>query len=63
MLELGQRQWQRAIDTWRVCLTVNRWPAYGDGVHRIALPDWALAKDMDQQIKNMEVPSAAAAPF
>jgi hypothetical protein len=58
MMELGARLWERAISEWRVCLTLNRWPGYGDGVHRIELPPWALAKDMEQQMKQLEGGSA-----
>lgn len=58
MMELGRRQWERAIESWRVCLTVNRWPGYGEGIHRISPPEWAMAKDMEQQIKTLEGGSA-----
>jgi len=40
--EIGERRWRRALETWARCEKNKHWPAYGDGIKRIAPPPWAL---------------------
>jgi hypothetical protein len=54
MMELGQRKWLRAVETWKRCLADEQWPAYPREVVRVAPPAWALAQDMEEQIANLE---------
>lgn len=45
--EIGELRWQRALRTWRECLTANRWPGYTDG--RPALLEaqpWDVAREI-----------------
>lgn len=50
MRELGDRQWQRAVDLWAKCLT-SGWPGYVRPGSRavMTLPPWALSKEMGAQ--------------
>jgi hypothetical protein len=40
--EIGDRRWRRSLETWARCEKNQHWPAYGDGIKRIAPPPWAL---------------------
>lgn len=48
MRALGELRWSRAVRTWAQCLKTNTWPAYGDGIAHLGLPDWA-AKLIDAE--------------
>jgi hypothetical protein len=48
--ELGRRQWQRAIDCWHECHATGIWPAYSSGIIAQEATDWALKRDMEQDI-------------
>lgn len=43
----GARLARRAIDTYARCVKTDTWPGYGDEVHLISLPAWAIDDDMD----------------
>lgn len=43
--EIGERRWERAVNTWGECLKNNRFPAYGDTVNQLSSPPWALSRE------------------
>lgn len=42
LLELGEKQWRRACDTWARCSAEGVWPGYTDRVLRPEAPEWAM---------------------
>lgn len=48
MLELGERRWRRAINTWARCMKANSWPPYATKPVYIDAPAWALNQEMDE---------------
>lgn len=38
----GRIEIRRLLDLYAKCLSENRWPGYGDAVHQISLPAWAV---------------------
>jgi hypothetical protein len=52
LLELGRRKWRRAKELWAQCLKSGTWP--GPQIARIEAPPWAVAQDMEQQLKQIE---------
>jgi hypothetical protein len=45
-LELGERRWRRAVETWAECVATDTWPSYGASVNTIFPPGWALAREI-----------------
>lgn len=45
----GARLMRQAVDLYAHCVDTDTWPAYGDTIHQISLPHWAL-KARDQAI-------------
>jgi hypothetical protein len=43
-LRVGYDLGRRAIDTYRECVALDRWPGYSDDVELIGLPAWAQAR-------------------
>lgn len=43
-IELGRRQNRAAIDLFAKCRADNEWPGYGDGIHVLSLPNWAVTQ-------------------
>jgi hypothetical protein len=43
-LETGERDWLRAVETWRECTTSGRWPGYQD-YKSIGRPQWKLRRE------------------
>ena len=54
----GRRLNRQAIDLYAECVAADCWPAYGDGVHRIGLPQWVsrghVDADAEALIKELE---------
>ncbi len=46
--DLGQRRWERAVQTWRDCLRFDNWPGYSDRIIDVAPMPWALARELSQ---------------
>lgn len=44
--ELGEQRWRRALNAWARCVSDNHWPAYGTGINRIGVPQWALNREI-----------------
>lgn len=67
MRELGERKWKRARALWKRCLAdgmgPEHWPGYASGVVRIEAPAWALAKDLECELNQMEVSNGKSVPF
>jgi hypothetical protein len=42
VVELGRRQNRRAIQLYAKCSDNNDWPGYGDGIHTVGMPAWAV---------------------
>lgn len=42
--DLGRAEYRRDLDTYAECLKSGVWPAYGDGLSTIGVPDWALLR-------------------
>lgn len=38
----GKALMSEAVDTYKLCLTLNRWPSYPSGIHSISIPKYAL---------------------
>lgn len=49
MREIGARRWHRAVNAWGRCLAENKFPAYGEGVNRLSVPQWALSREEEIQ--------------
>lgn len=49
LVELGERQWSRAIELWAQCLRDDHWPGPGEGRTRFEAPAWALAAEMARE--------------
>ena len=62
MLELGKRQWRRAVSAWGQAVVTNRFPGYSSAIEPAVCPAWALAADMEKQI-GIEAAKAGATPF
>lgn len=62
MLELGQRQWRRAIAAWGPAVESNIFPGYPSAIEPAICPPWALAADMERQI-GIETANAGTPPF
>lgn len=43
-VELGRRQNRRAIELFAKCQAERSWPGYGDGIHTVGLPGWAVSQ-------------------
>lgn len=39
-IELGRRLNRKAIDRFAECMTTDKWPGHGDGIHTVSLPPW-----------------------
>jgi hypothetical protein len=66
MRELGERKWKRAKERWGKCLAAGtseeHWPGYSRVPIRPEAPAWAIAKDMESELNNMEA-SNGSVPF
>lgn len=52
LLELGRKQWRRAVDRWARCLADDSWPGVADGKRmRVEAPPWAMANDLEEELK------------
>ncbi len=54
MLELGQRQWRRAVDQWGLSMATNRWPDYTNIPVRLEALPWQLTQDAEQELDEIE---------
>ena len=50
LLELGRRQWRRAVEQWGACVVANKWPGYPSEIQPAECPPWALAQDMEREM-------------
>ena len=50
-IERGRQLNREALDTWHRCRETGMWPGYGDEVHTISLPLWALWDDNDDDVE------------
>ncbi len=41
-LELGRRRYRRNLATYAECIRTGEWPGYGDNIHLLQLPAWAI---------------------
>jgi hypothetical protein len=54
MVEMGERDWERAVRTWKKCLATNTWPGYhkpADGIVKLAPMPYAAAAAMEAAIR------------
>lgn len=51
-LELAERKVRRAINLWRACLEVDRWPCYPTRTCFVDLPPWEEAKAMERELRD-----------
>lgn len=42
---LGARQYRQDLDTFEKCVALDQWPAFGDNIQQISVPDWVLRKE------------------
>ena len=54
MQEVGQRRWQRAVQTWGQCLNTRRWPDYSPVPVRIEVLPWQLTQEAEQELDDFE---------
>ncbi len=47
--DIGERRWQRAVDTWARCLREGRWPGYVDRVVTVAPPVWTVRRELERE--------------
>jgi len=47
--ELGDRDWERAVEKWAECRKNDRWPGYVSGIEQVDPLPWALSRDLDQE--------------
>lgn len=45
----GQQQIRGALDLFRGCMSLDSWPAYGEGVQKLSLPSWAEFQLADRE--------------
>ncbi len=50
-IERGRQLNRDALNLWHQCREAGLWPGYGDEVHTISLPMWALWDDNDDEIE------------
>lgn len=50
-LARGRELNRRALDLWHQCRKTGLWPGYGDEVHTLSLPMWALWDDDDDEME------------
>lgn len=44
-IEKGRELNRRALDRWHQCRTTGLWPGYGDAIHIVDMPAWALMEE------------------
>lgn len=49
VLQLGRNKYRTHLDRLAACRARNEWPAYADGEIPLALPDWAMGFDEDDE--------------
>ena len=47
LLQSGQRKMAKALDLFEQCRTLDYWPSYEPIIHDLALPGWAIEKEVD----------------
>lgn len=45
-IEIGRREMRRDLATYAQCLATGVWPAYGDSLMRISLPEWRMRREL-----------------
>lgn len=50
-IDKGRQLNREALDIWHRCRETGMWPGYGDEVHTVSLPVWALIDDDDVELK------------
>jgi hypothetical protein len=43
-MEVGNSLMRRALDVYSLCIASDEWPGYGEGIHTISLPSWAVKR-------------------
>lgn len=46
-LALGEERVEQAIALWKQCIRTGKWPGYGEEIHLVAPPDWAVSDDLN----------------
>ena len=54
MVEMGQRRWRRAVETWGRCVATNRWPDYSAIPVRIEALPWQLTQEAEQELDDID---------
>jgi hypothetical protein len=63
LAELGRRDWDRAKKAWQECLTSGKWPGMSDVEQFIEAPGYALAQDLEREIRSMPEGGSAEPGF
>ena len=50
-VDRGRQLNRESLDLWHRCRETGMWPGYGDEVHQISLPMWAMWDDSDDDIE------------
>jgi len=48
--EIGSSKWRRACKGWAQCLRTHRWPGYTTHPVAVSAPEWALRREMNQEL-------------
>jgi hypothetical protein len=52
--DLGEQRWQRALNTWALCMKEQKWPSYGTGINPLSAPAWAFHREEQAQMASEE---------
>jgi exodeoxyribonuclease VIII len=50
-IEVGRRAYRRNLELLKQCIERDDWPAYGDGINEVDVPDFVLARDERERRK------------
>lgn len=46
--QIGEMNWNRAVEVWGQCLSARRWPEYAEEIITLEAPPWLLARELGE---------------